>query len=524
MSPSPRRTLRRQVVALALGGAVALGACAAPEPVADSTTVLRTALSADLPPLDPDTYYEAEGLAITSQVYEGLLRYEPDSAELTGQLAESWEVSPDGLTYTFTLRPDVRFADGTDFDSAAMAASFERRTALEGGQAYMLDDVAETETPDPLTFVVRLSQPVAPFLDYLASPYGPVAISPTAVEENAEGDDLAAGWLATRSAGTGPYELTEVVPAQRYVLERNDNYWGEAPAIETVNFAVIPDRGTQLLQLRGGQLDMLLTAPSPRDLAEIEADPDLQIVTAPALLKSLVQVNADSAVFGPIPVREALRDALDVETLTAEGFGESATPSTEFLPRDMLPDGAVPSGRADTPDPDGLTAALEPFQGQSVVVGYYDTRGAQPIATRLQQQLEAAGLDATLRPFTGSQIFALPTDPTQRPDLFVATLNPDAAHPDTWTSIYNEVDAPVNYMGCPSEGADELAALGRREPDPEVSQDLYVQATTAYRDSVCWIDIADVLDVAIASSDISGFGGHQLPWMMATNLATLTRR
>jgi peptide/nickel transport system substrate-binding protein len=84
---------------------------------ASGDQTLRTAFSADPAPLDPDSYYEAEGLAITTSVYEGLLQYKPDSDELEGELATDWEVSEDGLTYTFTLRDDVTFSDGTPFNS-----------------------------------------------------------------------------------------------------------------------------------------------------------------------------------------------------------------------------------------------------------------------------------------------------------------------------------------------------------------------------------------------------------------------
>ena len=137
---------------------------------------LRTAFSADPSPLDPDSYYEAEGLAITTSVYEGLLQYKPDSDELEGELAETWDVSEDGLTYTFELRDDVKFSDGTPFNSEAAKASLERRADLAAGPSYMVEPIKSISTPSDTELIVELKRPVAPFLDYLASPYGPVMV------------------------------------------------------------------------------------------------------------------------------------------------------------------------------------------------------------------------------------------------------------------------------------------------------------------------------------------------------------
>src|SRR5450759_735898 len=148
---------------------------------ASSSKTLRFAFSTDPAPLDPDTFYESEGLIVMTAAYEGLLRYKPNSPQIEGQLASSWTISPDGKTYTFTLRQGVRFSDGTPFNAAAARASFERRSALKGGPSYMLAAVTRMETPSPYTLVVRLRHPVAPFLDYLASPYGPLMSSPAAI-------------------------------------------------------------------------------------------------------------------------------------------------------------------------------------------------------------------------------------------------------------------------------------------------------------------------------------------------------
>jgi peptide/nickel transport system substrate-binding protein len=166
--------------------------------------VLTAAITGNLSPLDPDTYYEAQGLPITQGTYQTLVTYAPNLPKIVPDLATSWSESPDGLTYTFQLRRGVRFSDGTPFNAAAAESSFERRTALKGGPSYQTAAIKSYSTPDPYTLVIHMKQPVAPFLDYLASPYGPMMSSPTGEKLHEVKGDRGSHWIATHSAGTGP--------------------------------------------------------------------------------------------------------------------------------------------------------------------------------------------------------------------------------------------------------------------------------------------------------------------------------
>ena len=151
------------ITVLLLGGTACSGKTNSSNNSAANASTVRTPLMSDPPPLDPDTFYQPEGLLIMTSAYQGLLQYAPGSTKIAPLLATKWDVSPDGLTYTFTLRDGVKFADGTPFDSAAAKASFQRRIDMNAGPAYMLADLKEMQTPDPHTFVVTLTNPVAPF-------------------------------------------------------------------------------------------------------------------------------------------------------------------------------------------------------------------------------------------------------------------------------------------------------------------------------------------------------------------------
>ena len=146
----------------------------------------------------------------------------------------------------------MKFHDGTPFDAAAMKFSFERRTKVNSAPAYMLADVTSYDTPDPLTFVVHLDQPVSSFLDYLAAPYGPKAVSPTLVNAHEVKGDSAQGYLKTHDAGTGPFTITGFDLGIKYTLSAFDGYWGGAPDVKTITISIIPDISTQRAQARVG--------------------------------------------------------------------------------------------------------------------------------------------------------------------------------------------------------------------------------------------------------------------------------
>ncbi|MCX2928667.1 ABC transporter substrate-binding protein [Mycobacterium sp. CVI_P3] len=505
------------IIALLLSGTACSGKTNNANDNATVASTVRTPLMSDPPPLDPDTFYQPEGLLIMTSAYQGLLQYAPGSTKLEGLLATKWDVSPDGLTYTFTLRDGVKFADGTPFDSAAAKASFQRRTDMAGGPAYMLADVKDMQTPDPQTFVVTLTKPVAPFLDYLASPYGPLMTSPTAVAEHANGNDHASAWLASHTAGTGPYELTDAVPASHYTMTANKNYWGEAPQITSVQMPVIAATAVQRLELGNGQLDMVLHGFSKGDYEALAAGPDTEVLQENALVKAMVMINPSSPVFGPHDARAALSAGLDQTALTTQVFGAQGAPSTQFYPIGMMPDGAVP----DKHDYDPAKLAELGRAGGDVEIGFpTGDSSLQDLANQIQVILQQAGLTATVRDFPLAQFFALIENPDQRPDLLLASFNPDAAHPDTWSRIYNYTDAPVNLQGCSVPEADKLLDAGSAEPDPAKSQALYVEAAKAYRDSLCWVNLSDLHNSIAARKGYSGWRS-QPAWMWDTDFSTL---
>lgn len=502
--------------AVILATAVGCSSTAPPDSKSDSST-LHLAISDDSGGFDPDTYYGAEGLIITQSTYETLLTYKPNSAELVGLLAQRWTVSPDGLTYTFTLRPGVKFSDGTAFTAEAAKASFQRRIDLKGGPSYMLEQVLDMKTPSKTTFVVTLKKPQSPFLDYLASPYGPMMISPALVATH-EGTDNAANYLASHSAGTGPYVLSEAKPATKYVLTANPDYWGQKANYKTVDIAVLSDFSTQRIQFESGQLDMLFRGPTTQDIKGYQNDPKFQVQFFPALFQTTIYVDPKSTVFGDKTRSRALFGALDKQSLTAAVFGDRGVAAKELYPAGMVEDPVPDSVESDA---SGLEGAVASMKGEKVVVGYNNDGTLGQMAELIQAQLSDAGLDATSRGYTSTQSGTFAGSPSDRPDLFLSSLNPDAVNPDTYGRLYFYTSGAVNYLGGSVPAADAKLDEAAGAVSPAKAASASRDAEALYQDSGLFAGITNLRDTVVAKKGISGFV-HQLPWINLVRLASLS--
>src|SRR3954465_2100577 len=181
-----RRITRRQAVqgtvALGLSTAVLGGITVQASSAADAKTLV-VASGADAVTLDPQVSFDGQSPLLWRAVYENLLTYDGDTLDIVPHLAESYEVSEDGLTYTFKIRPGVTFSDGEPLNAAAVKLSIDRQIGVEQGIAYALAGVTAVDTPDDMTVVLTLSAPSDGALSAFAGNYAPYIISPKAIKD-----------------------------------------------------------------------------------------------------------------------------------------------------------------------------------------------------------------------------------------------------------------------------------------------------------------------------------------------------
>ncbi|MBJ7329903.1 MAG: ABC transporter substrate-binding protein [Solirubrobacteraceae bacterium] len=469
---------------------------AAAGPSGDPTT-LNLAFQADMSVTDPDIFYDVEGNAVTLSGYEGLVRYKPDSTEVEPALAKSWTVSDDGKTYTFKLQDGVTFHDGATMTSKDVKASIERRQAVKGGSSYMVADVDKITTPDDLTVVMHLKQPVGPFLDYLASIWGPKIIGPEALVEH-KGDDHSQKYLAERIDGTGPYELAEFNRGREYKLTAFKDYWGTAPSFQNVVIKITPEMGTQRLELDKGDLDVILHSFPPTDLAGAKENKDLQVVEKPSFARTMMYINANKAPLDTDAARKAVAQAIDTKHITESVYGDTAAVATGPYPEGML---------ADQPKLDYGTDAPVTTKSASgdLTLAYGPDAGGllRQAAENIQADLAKIGYKVTLKGVQLPDTFVYKNDPEKAPDLLLLSPVSDAAHPDTWAQPFWASTGGINAFAVKNAEVDKLLPQALAAPEDQ-ADDLYRQIGEANVDGHSMVYIADLKDTFVARADLEG--------------------
>ena len=520
-----RHPLRRSMavlIALATSGAIAAcgsgsGSSPSTSPKAAGGDILRIPYLGDMSVPDPDIFYDIEGNNVILSAYDGLLTYAPNTSRLVGDLATSWSISPDRLTYTFHLRSGVHFHDGSPLTSKSVVASFRRRLAVGQAPSYMLKPIASMKTPDPLTLVVKLAHPVYPFLDYLASSWGPKIIGPAALVTHA-GKDHAATWLQTHDDGTGPYELTQFARGRQYVLTRWSGYWGPKPFFREVLIKITPDIGTQQLELQNGSVDAILHSFPAADLGSLSSN--VRVAEYPSYLRLLLYVNTNKPPFDNPAVRQALRATINVPQLVSEAYSGTGTASTGAYPPGLLP--SQPSLPYSA---NAAAAAAGPQHAstKNITLAFTaDESGVQRrVAELLQAALTAAGWQVGVKEVQLPQVYDYVKNLKAAPDLMLQTNTPDAANPDTWARIVFYSSGGLNFLGFKDAKVDHLLDQAVSAP-PAKALSLYQQVGQEVINQNEIFFLGDIKNVFVLSKTLGGV--EQIPaYPWTVTLSKLTR-
>jgi peptide/nickel transport system substrate-binding protein len=410
---SGHRLTRRQVVRAGAGVSLAIlggGALAAAgtRPAGAATAggkMLSVATLLNINTLDPGRTLENETNNIDHVTYDALVTFEgEDLKTIRPSLATRWTASPDGLTYTFTLRPNVKFASGNMMTAADFKWSFERLMNIKGNGAWLLDGVQSVEAPNPTTFVMKLSRPVPALLAILTTP----SLSPVDTKvvmanggdagPDAKDKDKAEAYLNSHSAGTGAFTLESYVPQQEIVMVKNPNYWRGPSSLDRVVVRNVIEPSAQALMVQKGDMDIAVNiqADQARQLRNVQgvvvkSSPELNVVNI------IINTNPEiSGQFANPKVREAIRYAIDyqgVMALTAPGSRRSAGIIPQSFP------GARPASEAVKTDKQRARTLLQQtnltnLEGTFFYSSTYAGFGLDlaVLAQKIQQDLAAIGI------------------------------------------------------------------------------------------------------------------------------------
>lgn len=253
------------------------------------------------PGLDPTANAAAPIRYITyANLFEGLVRVVEDGS-VKPLLAESWTISDDQKTYTFKLRDNVRFHDGTPFDCSVVKFSWDRAVAPDSTNAQkgLFEPIEKTECPDPASAVVTLKRPASNFLFNMAWADAAM-IAPSSAGSN-----------RTDPVGTGPFRFKEWAKGDKVVLERNPDYWGEPARLAQVTFKFIADPSAAAAAVLAGDVDAFSMFQAAELVSQFRSNPDLQVEIGNTSGKVVLALNNARKPFDDVRVRRALAHAID---------------------------------------------------------------------------------------------------------------------------------------------------------------------------------------------------------------------
>lgn len=342
--------------------------------------------------LDPANAYDFFTWEVLNNVMEGLVKYKPGTLEIVPGLAERWEVSADGKVWTFYLKPNLKFSDGTPLTASDVVRSIERVMKIEGDPSWLVTEfVDKVEAKDANTVVFYLKSPIGFFLDVMATPpYFPVhpKYKPDAVDS-----DQTAG-------GAGPYKITRFVRDVEIVLEANPYYHGPQPETKKVIIRFYRDATSLRLALERGEVDVAWRTLLPQDIEYFMKAKGFNVIDVPGAFIRYIVINVRVSPFDDKLVRQAIAAALDREDIIRRAIFGAGTPLYSLIPIGML--GHIDAFKEKYGDKNlELARSLLRQAGYSeakklnIELWYTPTHYGDTevyIATVIKEQLEATGL------------------------------------------------------------------------------------------------------------------------------------
>jgi peptide/nickel transport system substrate-binding protein len=278
--------------------------------------------------IDPADSYDFHTWTIHLNTADTLLHYIPGTTSLENGLATGYEVSDDGLEYTFSLVEGVSFPDGTPFNAEAVKWSYDRVVRLEGDPNWLVTSfVEDVEVVDEYTVVYKLLSPVSYFpLLVATAPYSPV--SPNCYSEDAIDADSMCG-------GVGPYQITSWDRDVEMVLEQYDGYPGNPPATPKIIIKYYADSTTMRLAVESGEIDVATKTLNPTDYADLEAEGNLQVIEGPGAYIRYICYNVTTPPFDQPEIRQAISAAADREALISIAYQGTHGPLFSMVPNGM---------------------------------------------------------------------------------------------------------------------------------------------------------------------------------------------
>lgn len=510
---------RRLLCASATAALLACHGPATPVSTPKDTLVIAFGFD-DIITMDPAEAFELSAGEIMGNTYDRLVRLDiNDPSKLVGDVAQSWSVSPDGKTYTFDIKPGLKFASGNPLTAEEVAYSLQRAISLDKSPAYILaqfgftkDNVRDKiKAAGPLRLTIETSKAFAPTLVLNCLTANVAAIvDKKLLQSKEQNGDLGYGWLKTHYAGSGPLKLREWRANQIVALERNNHYHGEKSRPARVLYRHVKEASTQRLLLEKGDIDIARNL-SPQDIDALAGNPNIKFTSAPKGTVYYISLNQKNPNLAKPEVREALKWLIDYAAIGDTLIKNIGVVHQNFLPLGLLGASKEAPYRLDVARAKALLARAGLPNGFKVTM---DTRPAQPvqgIAEAFQQSAKRAGIDIEIIPGDGKQTLTKYRARTH--DLYIGQWGADywdphtnadtfTRNPDNADNAKNKPLAWRNAWAIPELTKESDAAVLERDAGKRKA--MYEALQADFRKTSPFIMLYQQIEVAAYRSNVEG--------------------
>jgi peptide/nickel transport system substrate-binding protein len=497
---------------------------------------LVVAIPGDIKRTDPALIDDSNTSYVMQNVMEGLVSLKPGTTgELEPALAESWDLSDDGLTYTFKIRPGVKFHDGTDVDAAAVKYNYDRWLAFPkelqdysyyagavfGG--YGADsNIASTDAPDPSTFVITLKNPSSSFL--LTQTLTPFAISsPTALKDGKADNTVLdvtqipyAQGGPNSMIGTGPYKFKSWTLGDNVTIEKNPDYWNadKAGHVDEIVFKPVAEEAQRLNGLSTGELDIAQTI-APIDIAAIQSNADLQVIDRGKSCNLFhLGLNQNYPLIKNPKIREAIAYAINKQALIDAFYAGQGVPADNWMPPDTQ---YYKAENLPTYDPEKAKALIAESGETDLTLDFWYpsdvTRPYMPdpkgIFEAISRDLEAVGF--TVKPNTATwNPDYLDAEASGKYPAWLIGWTCDWAGPDNFLSaaLFHYTDGKPNpEFAYTNDELNQTMQSALAATDDATAKQLWEKAQDLIRADIPSIPLVHSTPPAAARADVKGFVG-----------------
>ncbi|CCH89429.1 ABC-type dipeptide transport system, extracellular component [Modestobacter italicus] len=470
---------------------------------------LTIARQADILSMDKTTTFDNSSIYVMEQIMEPLFMVSQDGTEVEPWLASDYTMSDDELTYTIKLREGVTFSNGDPMTAADVKFSIDEDTKTGAdGWGFINAAIDTVEATDDSTVTIKLKYAWAPLLADLS------LFSNAIIPENYGGKT--AEEFYTAPVGTGPFVWNEWKQGQYVKVDKNPDYWGDGPYLDSVTWTVVPDANTRKLQLQGGQID-IDEFPDWSGFGSLKDAPGITATAFPSTRIDYVAFNQLRGPFEDVHVRRAIAYALDREAMVKTvlfGNGEAAdsllSPGTPYYAKN--PD--APSFDLDKAKEELAQSSQPNGFSTSILINAGDPNQVS-VAQIMQSQLKELGIDLKINSLDATAVRAARN--AQDFDMIILGWTMDIPDPDEWTSFAVDPEGGSNsaYTNYNNPEVIALNKQAQAETDEAKRADLYEQlqakvADDAFAAYLYYSPYAYAMSDKVSGFEVTPLGNYHL--------------